>query len=202
MKDNGIKIPVIIISNSGHPVEIEKTKKLGAVDHLIKTQFEPEEVMIKIKKYLDTRGKAKVVRDAGIMPKENTDGANKLNINVLLVEDDSFLREIISKKLSREGFTIFEAADGEQAIKNLSKANSDIILLDIILPVIDGFEVLKQIRSHKNEKIRKTPVIMLSNLGQKEDVDTAFKKGANGYLIKAHFTTEEIVNKIKVELKL
>ena len=135
-------------------------------------------------------------------PKKSADVKNSLNINVLLVEDDSFLREIIFKKLSKEGFSIIEATDGEQALQNLEKAKIDIILLDIILPAIDGFAVLEQIRSHKDKTISKTPIIMLSNLGQKNDIDKALDLGANGYLIKAHFTTDEIVDKIKKELKI
>ncbi|MBU0620151.1 response regulator [Patescibacteria group bacterium] len=127
---------------------------------------------------------------------------NKQEIKILLVEDDNFLREICTKKLTKQGFIVYEAIDGEQALKKLEKVRPDIILLDIILPIIDGFEVLKQIRSHKDKKIQKTPIIILSNLGQKNDVDKAFTLGANNYLIKAHFTTDDILDKIKKELSL
>ncbi|MBU1421299.1 MAG: response regulator [Patescibacteria group bacterium] len=127
---------------------------------------------------------------------------NKQEIKILLVEDDNFLREICTKKLTKQGFIVYEAIDGEQALKKLEKVRPDIILLDIILPIIDGFGVLKQIRSHKDKKIQKTPIIILSNLGQKNDVDKAFTLGANNYLIKAHFTTDDILDKIKKELSL
>lgn len=123
-------------------------------------------------------------------------------VKILLVEDDTFLREICAKKLTKEGFLVFEMVDGDQVLKGLEKIEPDIILLDIILPTINGFEVLEQIRSHKNEKIKQTPVIVLSNLGQEEDVKKAQNLGANGYLIKAHFTIEEIVKKIKSQLGL
>ncbi len=203
MNEEKIKIPVIIISNSGQPVELEKTKKLGAVDHLIKTQFDPTEVVTKVETYLNNieevlEKEEKV--DEQIKPRESEDNIEKLGIKVLLVEDDHFLREICTKKLVREGFTVFEAIDGERALKEMEKIKPDIVLLDIILPAIDGFEVLRKIRSYSNEKTKKTPVIMLSNLGQKDDIKKAMDLGADNYLVKAHFTTEEIVGKIKETL--
>lgn len=199
MKGEKIVIPVIIISNSGQPVELEKTRKLGAVDYLIKTKFNPDEVIAKMKKYLDGEGN-QVKDEAEIKPREGAGIVNEGGLKVLLVEDDSFLRDICAKKLTKEGFRVFEILDGEEAIKNLEKIEPDIILLDIILPTVDGFVVLEKIRSNKNEKIKRTPVIMLSNLGQKEDIDKALSLGANDYLIKAHFTTEDIIEKIKKEL--
>lgn len=201
MKEEKIIIPVIVISNSGQPVELEKIKKLGAVDYLIKTKFNPGDVITKIKKYLNGQGN-QVKDEVAIKPRKGTGTVNERGVKVLLVEDDSFLRDTCAKKLTKEGFSVFEILNGEQALKNLEKIEPDIILLDIILPAIDGFEVLKQIRSNKNKKIKQTPVIMLSNLGQEDDVKKALNLGANDYLIKAHFTTEEIVEKIKSRLGL
>lgn len=125
---------------------------------------------------------------------------NKLGFKVLLAEDDSFLREICTKKLVHEGFTVIEAADGEQTLIEVKKNLPDIILLDIILPAIDGFEVLKKIRSDADKKINKIPIIMLTNLGQADDIKKATDLGANGYIIKAHFTTAEIIDKVKTQL--
>lgn len=193
----GIKIPVIIISNSGQPVEIEKTKKLGAVDHLIKTEFSPLDVSKKVERFLNggIDGAAKIVLEA----KEDAN-ARKLGVKVLLVEDDSFLREICSKKLQKEGYTVFEATDGSEALDGVGGVEPDIVLLDIILPAIDGFQILHGIKEHEKEKVRNVPVIMLSNLGQDDDIKKAMNMGASDYLVKAHFTTEEIVGKIKTVL--
>jgi len=74
--------------------------------------------------------------------------------------------------------------------------------LDIVLPSIDGFEVLKRIRSHENKVIQNLPVIMLTNLGQEEDSKKALALGANEYLVKANFTTKEIIEKINSQLSL
>ncbi len=196
MKEENIEIPVIIISNSGQPVEIEKAKDLGAIDHLIKTEFEPAEVIEKVKKYFSKGGDS--LSSSPILA--NVDPNKSGGIKVMLVEDDSFLREICAKKLTKEGYAVFEIIDGEQAVEQVEKINPDIVLLDIIMPALDGFGVLEKIRSHKNAKIKKVPIIMLSNLGQKDDVEKAMDMGANNYLIKAHFTTEEIISKIKGEL--
>jgi len=194
------KIPVIIISNSGQPVEIEKTKKLGAVDHLIKTEFNPIDVLQKVRNCFDSEGDGKKDTAKIVLEAKEDKGVRQIGIKVLLVEDDAFLREICSKKLLKEGLTVYEAIDGEQALNSIDEIKPDIILLDIILPAIDGFQILHQIRSHKDKKIANTPVIMLSNLGQEDDIKKAMDMGANDYLVKAHFTTEEIVNKVKKTL--
>ena len=202
MNEEKVKIPVIIISNSGQPVEIEKTKKLGAIGHLIKTEFSPLDVLNKVKECLDNGGDPSAGKGTHevLEAKENKE-AKKLGVNVLLVEDDAFLREICSKKLTKEGYTVYEAIDGEQALSGIESAKLDIVLLDIILPAIDGFQILSQIRTNKDKKIAKVPVIMLSNLGQDDDIKKAMDMGANDYLVKANFTTEEIIEKIKLLLK-
>jgi len=114
---------------------------------------------------------------------------------ILVIEDDKFLRELIVQKLLKEGYEISEAVDGEDGIKKVTDDKPDIILLDIILPGIDGFEVLKKIK--EDEAVQNIPVIILSNLGQQDDIDKGIKLGAKDYLIKAEFTPAEIVEKVK-----
>jgi len=118
---------------------------------------------------------------------------------ILIVEDDKFLRELIAQKLIKEKYEIMEAIDGEEGIKKIREESPDLILLDLILPGIDGFEVLSQMQ--KSPETAKIPVIVLSNLGQKEDVERGLKLGAKDYLIKAHFTPGEIIEKIRNILK-
>lgn len=118
---------------------------------------------------------------------------------ILIIEDDKFLRELIARKLTDEGFEISEAVDGEDGIKKLKEAKPDLVLLDLILPSIDGFEVLSKVK--EDESIASIPIIILSNLGQKEEVEKGLDLGAVDYLIKAHFTPGEIVEKIKNILK-
>ncbi len=118
---------------------------------------------------------------------------------VLIVEDDKFLRELIVKKLSNEGYDVLEAADGEQGLLQIKDARPELVLLDLILPGIDGFEVLSQKR--EDPFTASIPVIILSNLGQKEDVDKGLSLGATDYLIKAHFTPGEIIEKVRNIIK-
>ncbi len=118
---------------------------------------------------------------------------------ISVIEDDKFLRELIVQKLSNEGYDIIEAVDGEKGVESVKKEKPDLILLDLILPGIDGFEVLARIKS--DPALSEIPVIILSNLGQKEDIERALKMGAVDYLIKAHFTPEEIINKINAIFK-
>lgn len=124
------------------------------------------------------------------------------NKKVLLVEDEQMLREIISMKLVKDGFTVVVALDGEAALKKVEEEMPDIVLLDIILPSVDGFEVLEKIRSHTNEKVAKIPVIMLTNLGQDEDIAKARKLGVDEYLVKAYFNPDEISGKVKAILHI
>jgi len=115
--------------------------------------------------------------------------------NILIIEDDAFLRDLISKKLSSADFSISEAIDGESAIAKIKEAKPDLILLDLLLPTMDGFEVLAKLK--EDNMTSAIPVIILSNLGQKEEVDKGISMGATDYLIKAQFTPEEIVAKVK-----
>ncbi|MBD3208044.1 MAG: response regulator [Candidatus Nealsonbacteria bacterium] len=114
---------------------------------------------------------------------------------ILIIEDDRFLRELISKKLTDEGYDISQAVNGEEGIKKAKEVKPDLILLDLILPSMDGFEVLSRIK--KDEGVASIPVIILSNLGQKEEVERGLDLGATDYMIKAHFTPGEIIEKIK-----
>jgi len=118
---------------------------------------------------------------------------------ILIVEDDKFLRELIAKKLSEEGFIVEEASDGEEGIRKIKEGRPDLILLDLILPNIDGFEVLEKIKEDLETK--PIPVIILSNLGQKEDIERGLKLGAFDYLVKAHFTPGEVIEKVRNALR-
>lgn len=118
---------------------------------------------------------------------------------ILIIEDDVFLRELISRKIVSEGYDIKQASDGEDGLRELKNEAPDLILLDLILPGIDGFEVLMRVK--KDSELAHIPVIILSNLGQKEDIEKGLKLGAVDYLIKAHFTPQEIIEKVQYILE-
>ena len=120
-------------------------------------------------------------------------------VTILIVEDDKFLRELLVRKIEGEGMHTETAVDGTEALRKMEEVKPQLVLLDLILPGIDGFEILKL----KKEKpdIADIPVIILSNLGQKEEVEKGLKLGASDYMIKAHFTPDEIVEKAQKILK-
>ncbi|KKW08254.1 MAG: Two component transcriptional regulator, winged helix family [Candidatus Kaiserbacteria bacterium GW2011_GWA2_49_19] len=121
-------------------------------------------------------------------------------VYVLLVEDDVFLAGIYQKKFEMEGYKISIAENGEKGLADAKKKKPDIILLDILLPKMDGFTVLKNLKADASTK--DIPVILLTNLGQKDDVEKGLEAGASDYLIKAHFKPSEIVEKVKKVLHL
>lgn len=122
------------------------------------------------------------------MKKENS-------LKILIIEDDLFLLGMYATKFEMENLKVFTAEDGEKGLKIANKESPDLILLDIKLPGIDGFEVLKNLKKETGTK--NIPVILLTNLSQKEEVERGLSLGAVDYLIKAHFMPSEVVNKIK-----
>lgn len=120
---------------------------------------------------------------------------NNINKQVLIVEDDQFLRDLIIKKLKEGGVETLQAVDGEEGLRMAREEKPALILLDLILPGVDGFEVLKQLKADGGTS--DIPVIILSNLGQQSDIDRGLSLGAKDYLVKAHFTPGEIVEKVK-----
>ncbi len=117
------------------------------------------------------------------------------NGRILIVEDDEFLLSMYQTKLSLENFEVITALNGLQGVKVAQKEMPDLILLDLNLPEMNGFEVLENLKNQ--EQTKNIPVLVLTNYSQKEDIDRCFKLGADDYLIKAHFIPSEVVTKIK-----
>lgn len=113
---------------------------------------------------------------------------------VLIVEDDGFLASIYAQKLELAGYQVAFATNGEDGLKLIQKEEPDLVLLDLLMPQMDGFEVLEKLRADPATKDLK--VLVLTNLGQKEDVERCLKLGAAGYIIKAHSLPEETVKRI------
>lgn len=113
---------------------------------------------------------------------------------VLIVDDDAFLLDMYVFKFKESGFEVEVAKNGEEAVSLAKSTNPDVILLDIVMPKMDGFEVLRAIKA--NNVSPNAVIVVLSNLGQKEDVEKGLKLGANDYIIKAHSTPSEVVAKV------
>lgn len=119
---------------------------------------------------------------------------------ILVVEDDSFLRELISKKLADNNFEVFQAENGAKALEMAKTEFFKIILLDLIIPEKDGFEVLQELKG--DPRTQNIPIVIMSNLGQKEEIQKGLSMGAVDFLVKAHFTPDEILAKVKQILKI
>lgn len=113
---------------------------------------------------------------------------------ILVAEDDTFLAKALSLKLQKLGYEVTVAPDGAEALTCLRNAPPDLLILDLIMPVKDGFEVLEELK--KSSPGKSVPVIVASNLGQKEDITRALSLGAQDYLVKSDMSLEELGNKI------
>ena len=114
---------------------------------------------------------------------------------ILLVEDDPFLIDIYTTRLKEEGFAVDVASDGSDALSKVRENKYDLMVLDIVLPNFDGWEILRDVKS--SPELKDLKVIILSNLSQKEEVEKGVSLGAVKYLIKAHYTPSQVVEEIK-----
>lgn len=119
----------------------------------------------------------------------------KKHKRILIVDDDKFLLNLYAKKFNDNNFDVLTASDGKKAIESAKKNFPDLIILDILLTEIDGYDVLTQLKN--NLTTMAIPVIMLTNFFQKEDIQKCLKAGAKDYLIKSHFMPAEVVDKVK-----
>ncbi len=133
------------------------------------------------------------------MPEKTPTKNQNEKIKILVVEDDPFLLGMYVTKLEMSGFIVFGVEDGNEAVPATEKEKPDLILLDIILPNMDGFEILKKLK--KQDSTKDIPVIIFTNLGQQADVEKGLELGAVDYLIKAHFTPSEVITKVNKILK-
>ncbi|HUO56258.1 MAG TPA: response regulator [Candidatus Paceibacterota bacterium] len=176
-------VPVIVISNSGQPVEINRILSLGVVDYLVKSHLEPEEVLSRVRAVFNGK-------DAGTAQTATRLAGRK----ILWVEDDAFLKDLMEAKFKREGCISLHAPDGAKALEILKTEVPDIIMIDLVLPDISGFELMSMIK--KDERVKSVPLIVLSNLGQQSEIERTKQLGAIKHLVKAEREPDEIMQEI------
>jgi len=118
---------------------------------------------------------------------------------ILFIEDERALQKTFTKMLEKEGYKVISALDGKKGVKTAKEKKPDLILLDLILPKLHGFDVLKELR--KIGETKETPVIVLTNLEGLKDVEKALELGAKTYLVKANYSLDEIASKIEKVLE-
>lgn len=117
---------------------------------------------------------------------------------ILIIEDESSLREALEFKFKGQGFNVFTAVNGEEALKLALEEHPDIMLLDIIMPVMDGMTTLKELR--KDEWGKTAPVMLLTNLSSNNEIEEAIEGGVYDYLIKTDWTLDEVIEKVNQRL--
>jgi len=195
-------LPVLVISNSGQSIEIDQFKKFGVRDYLLKLNFDPDDVVDKAKTILrseEEKIRAKDVSDvfesSHTTEKKSVSSSVKNRANILIVEDDMLLNGLLTKKFEQEMFSVFQATNVAQGRKVLESQPINLICLDIILPGVDGFTFLEELKS--KDEYKNIPVLILSNLGQSEEIVRGKKLGVVGYIVKATTTPGEIVEKVE-----
>jgi len=128
------------------------------------------------------------------MTNQISNGAKK----ILLIEDEEIMIGLLQKKLTNEGYEVSVARDGEEGLKAMREVRPDLVLLDIIMPKMGGFEVMEEM--NKDKELKKIPVIVISNSGQPVELDKAQKLGAKDWLIKTEFDPQEVIDKVKKQV--
>lgn len=119
---------------------------------------------------------------------------------VLLCEDEEFVARSYIRKLQLEGYTVIHAHNGEEALQKLKSEKPDVAILDLLMPLKSGFEVLEELRKDNDKEVLKIPIIVASNLGQKSDMDEAKRLGAVDFLIKSNISLKDLATKVKAQL--
>lgn len=204
--------PVLVISNSGQPVELSRVLELGAKDYLVKADFTPQEVLDKARVIITNHrqdgksdganaatGAADDKKALEVNPaiggleqaKESSDDP----IRVVVVEDDPMLRNMLAMKFSKQqGLLYMFVSEGDQAIDSIKSFEPDVVVLDLMLPGMDGFEIFEAMKAE--ESTAALPVIIFSNKNDQSDRDRATELGAAKYLVKAMTDLNELMQLI------
>lgn len=117
---------------------------------------------------------------------------------ILIIEDEELIRNLLEKKLQKEGYEVAAAENGLEGLEKMKEIHPDLILLDIVMPQKGGFEVMEEMQ--KNEELKEIPIIIISNSGQPVELDKAKELGAKDWLIKTEFDPQEVLEKVKKQL--
>jgi CheY-like chemotaxis protein len=182
------KIPSIVVSNSGAAIEMKRIPSTPTIkDYVVKSHVEPEEIIQKISAIFNHPYNPQ-------QPGSRSVVAKPLPRKILWVEDDKFLSNILLKKFETSGHTVIKASDGEEAFKLLGEERPDIIVLDLLLPGMSGFDIIQKTKTM--EQLRGVPIVMLSNMNRPSDIEKAKMLGVNKFLVKAAVSLDEIIKEV------
>lgn len=186
------KIPVFLISSQGMPINTQRVPKDVVSEFLMAIHSNPSDIVEKVDRHF---GHSQADAAAQAAPAPGTENKKK----ILWVEDDKLIGTILAKKLISSGFELFHANNGEEALRIVKQTIPDIVVLDILLPGMSGFDILQKIRM--DESLKKVSVLILSNLSKPSDIEKAKVLGAQKFLVKAAASLDQIVNEIRTMVK-
>lgn len=177
-------IPVFLLSTQGIPVNMKNIPEDSVLEFVVTLHSDPTDIVTKVNRHFD-RNNADKSLSSDDFPKKK----------VLWAEDDKLIGAILSKKLISSGFELFHVKNGEQALETIKTTIPDVIVLDLLLPGMSGFDILQEIRV--DERFKNTPVIILSNLSKPSDIEKANILGVKKFLVKATVSLDDIVGEVK-----
>jgi CheY-like chemotaxis protein len=189
-------IPIIVISNSGQPVEIERIKALGVREYLIKADFEPDDVLQKVYEtlHLAPQSNDYQMSSPSVATPAPTATTEPTLPRVLVVEDDPLLRNLLAMKLSNSNCPAMFSNDGLHVMDLVSTFSPEVIVLDLRLPGKDGFEILKDLKA--NPATKQIPVVIFSNNSSEEDQKRTSDLGAAAFYVKAMTDLNEFIQEL------
>ena len=178
------KIPLFLISAQGVPINMNRVPEGSVAEFMMALHSNPEAILEKVDRHFG--------HEPATPAPNASDGPKK---RILWVEDDKLIGTILAKKMIASGFDLFHAKSGEEALDALKQVIPDVIVLDLLLPGMNGFDILAKI--NEDTAFKKVPVMILSNLSKPSDIDRAKTLGARRFLIKAASSLEEIIKEIR-----
>ncbi len=180
------KIPVFLLSAEGAPINMRNIPKGSVAEVIISLHASSKDILDKINHYFGHE-----ISD----PSAGAAADQSVKKKLLWVEDDKLIGTILAKKLMSSGFDLSHAKNGEEALSILTKIHPDLIVVDLLLPGMSGFEILQQVKMNKD--LDNVPRMVLSNLSKVSDIDKARALGASKFLVKASTSLDQIVAEIK-----
>jgi len=186
------KIPVFLLSSEGSTINMRKVPEGSVKDFVVSYDPDPTDLVSRVNHLF---GHISTPADSNA----KDDGKPKNAKKILWVEDDKLISTILKKKFVSSGINVIHAINGEEALAQLKDIVPDLIILDITLPGMDGFEILQ--KAHMDERMKGVPTLILSNLSRSSDFEKAKMLGATKYLIKASSSLDQIVAEVQALLK-
>ncbi|MDE2040992.1 MAG: response regulator [Patescibacteria group bacterium] len=181
------KIPVFLLSTQGVPINMRNVPPGSVAEYIMALHADPADIVTKINRQFNHAGLAANMAAGGAQ--------NVAKKKLLWVEDDRLIGTILAKKLLSSGFDLYHSKNGEEALDTLKSVIPDVIVVDLILPGMSGFDILQAVNA--DARLRAVPKMVLSNLSKPSDIEKARALGAQKFLVKAATSLDQIVSEVR-----